>query len=133
MVRTIVFLFFFSIASCSGSGLQKEFAGASAVLIKFYPVGEEIEKIVETDNKDAIANISRFIVSTEEKDKKCTFDGFMEFLYPNGVVRTVQFSLDPKCKQFIAEVNTEGKITAFKMSEEAADFFIALRKGQPVY
>ena len=131
MVRLIIFLFAFQFAGCAESPLQKDLSGATAVSVKFYTAGGAIEKTVETDNEDAIANMARFIDSKAEKDMKCPFDGYVEFIYPQMGSRTVQFSLDPKCKQFITEI--DGQVSAFQMSEEAYDFFTALRKGQAVY
>jgi hypothetical protein len=130
MFRLIPILLVLLNLSCSTPTIQKELASATTVVLQFYSANGELLKKVETAEPNAISRLARFAVATEETNKHCPVEGFISFSLPGKEARIIGFALEG-CRQFA--LDQQGMKGTFKMSDEAADFLLALRNGENVY
>ena len=108
--------------SCGHSPLVSQFEGSDSVAVKFKePATGTVIKEVATSQAYAIQDLLRFTGSEETGQLKCGYDGNIVF-YKKGIVAgDVDFNYSTDgCHHFLFMAN--GKLTATKMSNEAADF-----------
>jgi hypothetical protein len=122
------------LSACSGnSPVSKKLSGSDSLVVNFFaPNSDEILKTVVTGEKKAVNRLSEFVSNKETVLFKCGYDGELLFFEKGKQVSNVSFkySID-SCRHFLLDV--EGKLTATKMSNEAADFLESLSKGEGTY
>jgi hypothetical protein len=124
--------------SCRTNETEEGLAKAGGMAVVFYgaPGGSgdilgPQNKVVEATDKKAIRKLAAFVSGKETQGKSCAADGAVFFIYDKNTSVKVDFHLLPDCRYFSYTINGQPHTTA--MSNEAADFLVALKKGQMSY
>lgn len=130
----LLLLTVFLLASCTNE-TEEGLARAGAIAVVFYgsPGGSENilgpeNKVVEATDKKAIRKLADFVSGKEGVKKNCTADGAIFFIYDKNTSVKADFHLLPDCRYFTYTINGVPHTTA--MTNEAADFLEALKRGQ---
>lgn len=120
-------------ASCK-TEVQKQFSNANDLTIYFYTAEgtDSVYRIVHTTDEKAINKLIDFIDKGNVANKNCNYNGRIKFGQGSKDLGTVLFNtVDPACRLFSFTLNGKEKNT--NMSNEAADFLIALRERRNFY
>ncbi len=116
--------------SCSSSPLVEKIKASDSLAIRFnHPGTDSIVKVVETTEVHAIEKLVRFADEKETEQFKCGYDGNMMFYKKGSLAGDISFNYSSDgCHHFLQMA--DGKLTATKMSNEAADFLKSLADGR---
>lgn len=121
-------------ASCVNSELKKQFGKADDLTIYFYTREgtDSVYKIVHTTDEKAITKLLDFIDKKNGIDKSCSYNGKIKLSKGTSELGILSFNTNnPACRVFSFAIN--GRQNTVTMSNEAADFLIALREGRGFY
>jgi hypothetical protein len=123
-------LLLLAMASCT-SPFQKQLNTADELTIHFYSSAraDSVIKILRTNNKKAIEQLSSYIDTKQIKAPGCGHDGDIIFYQGTRVLQVVDFNLlQTNCRHFAFEAN--GKQFTTSINSEGADFLMALWAGK---
>lgn len=116
--------------SCGSSTLVKNIADSDSVAVRFNQPGtDSIVKVVDATQSHAIEKLVLFADGNQTGEFKCGYDGNMMFYKKGNLTGDISFNFSTDgCHHFLHMTN--GKLTATKMSNEAADFLNSLAAGR---
>lgn len=124
--------------SCNSNETEENLARAGGIAVVFYgsPQGREDilgpeNRVVEATDKKAVRKLAGFVSGKDAVNKNCTADGSIFFIYDKNTSVKADFHLLPDCRYFSYTINGQPHTTA--LSNEAADFLEALKRGQAAY
>ena len=130
MKLMILFVTGLLLISCNNSPLVKNLEGSDSLAVRFnYPGTDSIVKIVETTEPHAIEKLLQFAGAKETDQFKCGYDGKAMFYKKGSLAGDISFNFSADgCHHFLHLA--EGKLTATRMNNEAADFLKTLADGK---
>lgn len=132
-MRYFIILTLLAFTACKESAISKKLSKADKVEVRFTVSGSDIiEKIVTTDNENAIKKMIQLLDNSSAPQYKCGYDGQLIFFEKGKQLQTIDFrNTDKDCRHF--SYMLDGKIVSTKMSNEANDLLTSLKQGKNFY
>ena len=126
MKRFVSIAAVFLLLSCGNSPLVSKLQDSDSIAIRFnLPGTDSIVKVVETTEPHAIQKLVQFADGKAIKEYKCGYDGNIMFYKKGRLAGDISFNYTvDDCHHFLHMA--DGKFTATKMNNEAADFLESL-------
>ena len=116
--------------SCNNSQLVSKLEDSDSIAVRFNQPGtDSIIKVVEATEPHAIQKMLQFADGKKSEQYKCGYDGNIMFYKKGSLAGDISFNFSVEgCHHFIHQA--DGKLTATKMNNEAADFLKTLADGK---
>lgn len=129
-LKSCLLILSLGLLSCKGD-METRLEDADHLAIAFVDP-EAGNRVVETDEKNAMKRLSQFMDGKAvQKADGCQPDGFVLFSRAGKELEKADFYFREGCRYFVFEHDNKTEVR--EMSNEAADFLLALKQGRSFY